>query len=925
MSDRQNMKKPVKVTVPKVGPRNPDILVCAFRVPKSLRPSFTTEISWSPSALPVLKSAGAALSVQGLNAPVGALRFALDTVTAIGRHVEDKLYKFDSRPFARFDFGSDTSSGERALRDRVSLWLRNTLLRCVEQKKLDGSLVGALQGLIDKADFLVVSPCADQSGKDVFLPRRSLVFAMVEEAIKGHEVFPGVPPLMRQHGEALADKLVLTSPVMEFTKGKGTYPGSLELRFEMKNIHGTDEAILLVSGGRKSWGMTPSSPDYKLSAQLHFPGEFTSHTVVFAKGEETLDTSRYFPSYLDAFDTVGKETLKRSDITESQDNSLRLVRPLIGRARRVGRGLPYYDLSAAVTNIRPLMAAAGFDIFAEVGPRPSVTDGLGFEDGNRPSFGSKKLSHFLAASDAVRGPAQLDIFEMQREQFVREELLGHFGIDTTDGGAIREKDIERWHGVAARVGFDKRKLAVISMDDEDRDSLSRFVPFYLGIKQDGIVPLKLPPGVHGIAPPSYGSPVSETERFKARSAAWTPLIREIQRLKVTDVLVVAAKAYDGVDEDSINKRTAKYLFASAGISSQYLIPRTEEERENDKSNEAYLQRVQSAIRDLYFGQQGYVDVPSDFASRMSGNGFVSPHVYAISLLKHNRKIERASKPKPAASVMVCTRLDVRTGLIDATVFDGSGAVSGVEWWPYPVVLRNIARTPSQKFLDGDTGKQKNAVASALRRLLDEIASSDPDALVMVDPSSGKLQQLWPWLQVANVRSPVFTDQPDTSNPLWGGLTFLVADDRIAPHMMGCGKGRDNFYSFTEVVEKVACEGDFGIWWYQARNRSTSQLARTSCYAADRNGKAPLSAAADFMMPRPVQVLVRGPAVDADRGHFIVTLFKQLRSHHLTYADESTYPSPLFEHGRLKRDMCRLVRNGLETEFYVEQDDVTEDD
>ncbi len=905
-----------------------DSIIPAFAVPDEMRIDVDHEIRWSNPVLITLQAVKAALAKNKENAPTNSLRESLLNVAVEAIYVEDRLFSFNG-PICHVQSKSDGKSCLPEIGELLKFWIKSALVTFCRDRGVDEELVDTLVHHAENEQLCDAKRLEPGTTMD-FIARRAVVFARIEQLLAGKIVFPEHGPLLVERMQQNGDELVFLTPPSYFADNKIQVFGSLILRFRMTILPGSCRHIVQLTGGRREWDLREDSPDYPSTAYLFLPEDSRVHKTVFPKGKTSLDLAWNLPVYLNAYKAL-QRSLKRADIGKAISNSAALYKLRTGRFRTLGRGLPPLDLSRALDGIIPLFSGAGLELLLPVEPRPNIVDKLDFDSEARMSFSTQRsLSSFLQHSSSLLTPGQIDMFKRLEQSDTLHRISTYIGPITSrkrqevaDADGPRDKVtpalVAKWKATADRFVDPSRKLAIISRGADDRDMMDEISKHMSWDLFSETVPYQLPADVHGIMAPNKSVKGTETERFQARANAWTTLIEDMKRRKITDVLVIAAKDYDGRPEDPINKKAAKIVFARNKMSSQYLIPRTQANIDSEKGGNDYLQRMLSALRDLCYGNRGVVQTPDNLPERLVDNGIDTRHIYGISLLKYNRTYSN----RRSASILAVTRLDVETGLIDAMAFDGSDI--NKTWQPFHTVLEMVARTPSQDILGRSRDVGSRNVCTALQRVLDTISASDPNAVIIVDTRSAGLHQAWRWLQTKNVTQPVFLDEPTTAHQSWKSLNFILIDTVDAPPILSKGKTREGYYATSQTVAKITSNGDFGLYWYQAGPRDTMTLPRISCSVPTSDGYAPLGARTDFMMPRPLQIAIRAPSLDEQKAAFLLSLLVGLRSNHLTYSDESTLPSPLFQHARLKSDMCRLMTgDDGRLEFVLEEEDAADD-
>lgn len=888
-------------------------LVMALEVPEALFMAFNVEVRWNEEIRYKLSEIARALSAARLRAPTTSLYRALKTPISSAAYVFDKLWNFADAPVAIYNL-KNVDTGAKEIGRIMRSWLHAALIPFCKANEVCLAAVDGLAELIEREPVCKCNILNDESNHAAYGPRKSAIFSQIGSALHGKPLLAELGPFM-VFEEPGTDVLELISPEITWSMGKRQITGAIVFQIKVITVPGTNKTAVVLSGHRREWAQTP--PSYgkaKCNAFLLIPGEQRAYKIGFPPEGKPLDIAWHLPTFLDAQRHSSTMRLDRADIGSAIGNSAKLLRPCKGASRKLGRSLPYADLSAAFLQLMELLQPAGFRLLCEIREREPA--GLVRSDKVvLPMLKSNRMAEFLSSAEDVLSPRQRDLFNDPDMSAKLASLLDAFGKAEQAPGSVTSNGLNAadWHDFASKFRRKARKLAILAKNEGDRTALRNLIPLFFTDKFfTDIVVYKLPPDVHGLLPPERGKWVPEEDRFADRVKAWRPIISRMREDEITDVLVVAHKEVDGKAEDAVNKKAAKFVFAGANIRSQYLIPKPEKSVDDTKESDSYFQRVLGALRDLCFGQSGIVLLPEKLAEMVTTAGFNTRHLYAISYIVRMKENQK----NPAVAMIVCTRMNLQTGVLEAIICGRNNDA----WMPYDQVLIEVAKTCPSDQLGETPAKQKMMAGAYIAKLLTKISNSDPEAIVFVDKISGGLRNYWNWLKNGNITGPVHVDEVATKNKKWSSMTFVVVDSKEAPVI--AKKGEYGFSGTASLTEEVVAEPDFSVYWYQASNRSSVQVNRQSCYNVAEGKK--LQPGDSFMMPRPIQLAIRSPGLTAAKSKFLVDLFATLRTVQATYRDETTWPSPLFEHGRLSADMCRFKHTG-NNKFRIEFDEPVEED
>ncbi|WP_316158730.1 MULTISPECIES: RNaseH domain-containing protein [unclassified Bradyrhizobium] len=275
----------------------------------------------------------------------------------------------------------------------------------------------------------------------------------------------------------------------------------------------------------------------------------------------------------------------------------------------------------------------------------------------------------------------------------------------------------------------------------------------------------MPERVHGTRQQLDGDLRNKrTERAAARREAWLPLAERIRtEFPGAPVIVQAALKYDGRDEDEVNKSVGRNTLATvAGSNVQYLLPPAAGHAAE------YMHRVQAALYDLLFGHAGLGPVPAPIVD----TAFVDcPHprtILGISIV--SQAPSRAGRPE-GATIAVAMKTDVTTGKIFGRVgFLRNGAMDTGKFEPLSKTLVAIAASGITSLGEKQPERRTNFLFF-VRQVVNEVATEDPHALVLVDSTSTR--SLWTWLSDENISSDIYLEDVAATPPSsWKGLRFV---------------------------------------------------------------------------------------------------------------------------------------------------------
>jgi hypothetical protein len=266
----------------------------------------------------------------------------------------------------------------------------------------------------------------------------------------------------------------------------------------------------------------------------------------------------------------------------------------------------------------------------------------------------------------------------------------------------------------------------------------------------------IPDGVHGTRR-SLDGDASRTraQRAAVRRQAWLALAEQIKATHPNSpVIVQAAKEYDGLEEDAVNKDVGRNTLATvAGCSVQYLLP------PGDGRAAEYMHRVQAALYDLLFAHSGLGPVPSAVVAAAFAKTTAPRIIVGISIV--SQAASRRGRPE-GAELAVALKIDVATGKISGRFGRAVGrAFDAGEFRGLSETLARVASAGTTSLGDDSVERRAHFIAF-VRTVVDEVAAEDPNALVIFDSTNASAH--WRWLADGSIGRGVFLEERSAPAP-----------------------------------------------------------------------------------------------------------------------------------------------------------------
>lgn len=271
-----------------------------------------------------------------------------------------------------------------------------------------------------------------------------------------------------------------------------------------------------------------------------------------------------------------------------------------------------------------------------------------------------------------------------------------------------------------------------------------------------VVRYGIPDGVHGTQKILDGE-VRRTraQRAAVRRQAWLGLAEQIKVAHPSSpVIVQAAREYDGLDEDTVNKDVGRNTLATvAGCSVQYLLPPG-----NGRWAE-YMHRVQAALYDLLFAHSGVGPVPAAVVASAFPKTNAPRKIVGISIV--SQAASRRGRPE-GAELAVALKIDVATGKISGRF--GRAVGRSFDTGEFRGLSETLVRVASAgaTSLGADAAERRVHFVSFVRSVVDEVAAEDPNALVIIDSTSARAH--WRWLTDGSIGRKLFLEERSAPAP-----------------------------------------------------------------------------------------------------------------------------------------------------------------
>lgn len=743
--------------------------------PSTLSPVPPLRFGWTSTTRDLLKRIGRnaveTKKAEGKEIPYSDLRAALQARIGGLVLLDSRFSRSDETPL--FAATGDATEIEAAAHRSVAAWVQLTLRPWAENLGTDCGDIDALEEKGRRRELFARLPSppvpepanVPDALRSDFRHYADILLAMVASSLEGVELFDGLGPvyrvLDRDYGNSIA-----------FETWPSALPGGDDL-FSMVAIVSVETRpssrlpFLVVKAAKRIWcrEFPPANRLYgrrRISVRVLARNSPARAVTFSARLEQGLPKTQLNAIVYEASRESGESFVE--DLT-----SLVASR---GRAPDLFVGVPFRYGYRPEPKIAPGVTLQDqVDLFRKVQERIGT---FGFEESRLREVNAKikrpKESHDQATLHNLINHH----FGRVEEQDVPARVEELFGAPEKKrrGREAPAKTVPLEPLVQAnRERLDKAfgkdvpiDLMFVCRREEEGRLFTSVVSLIFGDRVN-VVRHAMPDGVHGTRQRLDGDVRnSRVKRAAARRGAWLPLAERIRtEFPGAPVIVQAALKYDGKEEDEVNKSVGRNTLATvAGSNVQYLLPPAPGHAAE------YMHRIQAALYDLLFGHAGLGPVPAPIVEAAFVDAPRPRTIVGISIV--SQAGSRTGRPE-GATIAAAMKTDVATGRISGRLgFLRNGTMDLGKFEALSKTLVAVAASGITSLGDKQPERRSNFLAF-VRRVVDEVAAEDPNALVLVDSTSAR--SLWSWLADENISSDIYLEDVAAAPPSsWKGLRFV---------------------------------------------------------------------------------------------------------------------------------------------------------
>lgn len=696
----------------------------------------------------------AKLKKKGMNLPIAALRVGLASGISGLIALEKNLGLLGNDPAIEILCGSEELPAEErnslgvSIVTEVSRWMRDTVAEWAHSHEIDGPLVKLLEALQTQSNCVDVR-CVrkgriDENGK----PNFTLIARSIGELLISEELFG---PDMGEVELVGAEFPSNTIELMTLPKRLDRQVISMVACITIGTMPFVPGVFLNTRVMKRVWA--DKLPTQKFGSQS--PRRVTGY--VMRPGHPAIPVSVGFKNGWDFGDDYKRV------LNDSQQNLASTLADAVKQRDFLQEKGWWSGLQELPSLYRYLAPRTPFEVdeaellnavasalsqhvklepleFKEVATKGKLAIG---------STRSKTEMHMLRTSDIGVAGASL-----------QDELLGEDDADVedTDESATdsnqRTEDIKLYRERNIRFlesvhGESKPLLWVIGGTVEQQAIIESVSKSLFGDKVE-VAKQGMPLGVHGLQNALPGGDLPTKERFELRVKAWKPLTDNIAAFvrgtfRMNFALICAANEEGGKPEDPVNYYAGIHAMSLIGANVHHVLPPDASTPDTEeKAKENFLQRVQSALLDVFLAHAGLVANLQDFVQSLYGDKKPKA-IYGVQAVRSLIKVPGET----SVAFILFTRLPVDSGVVEANFVYRSGSrtmKSG--WMRLSSALTWLGKQRHMK--ESDNLWLKANFVNETKSMLSQIAQEDPCAVVLIDQEP--VHGLWPGIRDEDINA-----------------------------------------------------------------------------------------------------------------------------------------------------------------------------
>lgn len=801
-------------------------------------------LAWSDSASQLLREIGDQAGqtarrsgVSFIHLPFVALwtsfQLAHNGWISLARDVGTKQSVFGNTTPKPFGYLDGTVIDVDGLTDTVARWIDGTLTRFVQKYNVPFVAISALRELCCTKRLLSYKEAVVQLFPWGGVVPEYLPYAVapgdLAAQLAGHELFPGLGPVVRIIGGPDNIAELMTSPV---SAAGGQF--SLVCQLSLQTIPGACEPAVHLNFIRRRWAtaIERSPSKGKSIGGYVFTHERPHQAFRFDLELERDEGWRADAAYQELELAFGLEPGYGNENIVAYPRYERAVALImhsaglaVDKASKLEAGVPVADQLAAYRRVLEILSPAGFQAFENC----REVKGSAKSPQRIDVLRAPVILNSLMASCSDEAAREEDAtVELDRRvvELTKRSLSDWFGKERPAldqrfknlAGVVA--DLVHASGLAA--GPRPRTLCVLVQSAAEKPWIEAVVRLMLGDSVRLLVG-EVPNGTHGPSRQLSPGITSRATRMNERMEVWRRFARDNHLNEDTMVLVQADDWYsfDGKrsPDDNVNKAACRRALADeVGATVQYLLPAKEHKLDN------YLMRLQAALLDLVYGHSGCIlGLPAAVTASFTTPNHRPNYVVAIGSVG----VEMGTQQ---GTVLVALRYDISDGRPMIRLAHMESEATVTPWMLFGEGLRYVARRT--RLMIGKQAAASTLFQQFLADVLDDTAAIDPNAVIFLHSVRGV--GLWKKLADKHARiGAQVLDGESAPRTAWANLRLIRVREQ-APTMVNVRTdgpllpSGDRLEVATTVKRLFAVDGASAptYWSYGPPGQ---QKRGTSCY------------------------------------------------------------------------------------------------
>ncbi len=815
----------------------------AFKIPDNLPPvevnGFT--ICWSKEALAQFNLINKDLN-NIKNIPYASLRsyleFKLSKVCTVQPDMGLSKYAINQQKQQKFACieGGNKDKITKDLKPILNDWLQKNFVSFANKEGVSEDLIEPLRDLQEEDKLLSVNPFQskilpwsqhENSGTakpdDYSFPALANYLTRL---IAGHEIFQGLGGIKRIISSGQTNPVELITNRISIDN-KGLF--SLVIKLELVTFPSLSQPLIKIDVSKRRWlnDIKEKAFDNKSISGVVFSKNHGDRVFHFKLNRrKNKDTSEYEWQPDDAFSVLQRELnlplnisnadqiLKGEASTDDCQVLLTYRNGLQQKKHGIDAGVPEKDKLEAIKAIGKIFATKGivpFKDFSKVNITHSTEEKKNIDAAskqiNKPTLLNAVLEclennnfcHFTPKYLKENTDKQINDLLSKHFSFTLSEKgiqLFRFNKQNPDQSQELEKLIQLNKEATNRLYPNEKPLLII-FHENSNSNVVKLLQTIIQILWGDTLEIqlqRLPDNTHGGKNTLPGSNLKNKERFQKRIKAWTPIARQIAKIKRPKFsLILASEFYPNpnnskkpVHDDLVNKPATRQALASIGRSCvQFIVPPQTWQQTGDINISDFIFPAQSSIKELLWAHSGRIDnvkekVDKWFSEIKSEDR--PKEIIDITIVRKNAgrfqgKLDGTFLPK-------AIRTNVETGLSEMCFCyedPETKQFTITDWEPFTEALFDVAAISPISLGKTET-ERKQRFQEFVDQIISDSVNDSKNPFVMIDSSN--CVKLWDWLSDRKMNlSNIDINNKQYMQDNWKGAIIVRVRQDLAPGMI----------------------------------------------------------------------------------------------------------------------------------------------